>query len=265
MSSQTPTRHFTHIWREPWIYTHPKPPRPFRREMEDLLKYSTRMDALKQFLNEKNLRTLTRLKGHVISFGDHDMFGNLIADFECTAAELTKAIRSMLRVPRELTFVREDIYDSRAWCHLLLNDFVSFAGRIINPKRQRDYNGHRAPEFMPGLSFAIRNAVWDVNHSDFKVERRQKHYKQICVMYFHHAQLNSGFCETGDKECRRWVGEMEIPEGNKLKDIEPLLFAEVEKECARHYVRITPSWQARRLTGDPLTLGHDYNARIHVK
>lgn len=259
-----PKRHFTHIWREPWVYRHPTPPRSFRREMADLLKYSTRMDGLKAFLTEKNLRKLIKLRGSMLSFGDHDMFGNMILDFDCPEEQLRRAIVSMS--PKALTeplkFVREDIYDSRAWCHLLLSDFVNFTGKVATDKQ--NYNRLQPPEFMPEIHFGLRNFIWEVDRKCFKAERRQKKYKQVCVMTFTHPQLKKHFQE-GDGVPRRWVGEMEIPEGKKLKDIEPLLFEEVEKECAKHYVRVSPTWQERRLCcGEFLEFGKDYQAKIHI-
>jgi hypothetical protein len=196
----------------------------FAREVDELHKLSSRIDAWKLFLNSSTIRKLHKLKGHAIWFNRYEFFERMICEFDCSEKALREAICSMLRPKKRLDvrFHRNDIYDARAWCRLPLSCFIEVKGSEV-----------------PVIDFGVK-LPWVVTRDCFTLTHRLKRWFRFAEMTFNHPQLNPRF------EGRRWVADSRFPKEATRQEMTEALMADVKAKCAGHMVTIVDSIQSNK-------------------
>ena len=213
------------------------PNRKSSRGPSDLYRVSARCDAWKLFLQSKTIAKLKKISGSCIYFNKYEYFDKLICEFDCSEKKLKSVIKSLMRKDHEMPveFLREDIYDARAWATLPLDCFAEING--CNERSGKDRWSHEILKYdeMPVVQFGIK-LPWIVSRSCFTLTHRlikdgaRRHAKLI----FRHPQLRHNFDSTG-----RWAGERIYPRETTRKMMESDLFAKVKGELAKHLVTIS--------------------------
>lgn len=204
------------------------------RDTEDLYKVGARVDAWRSFLGPTTVKKLKRIKGNVVWFNKWEHFDKLICEFDCTEKQLRRVIESLLRPGHEVPdFLRNDIYDARAWASVPLNYFVeeaSFNPRAIKkPFHWEILEAHEVPLVQFGIELP-----WVVSRNCFSLAHRLKGDGRFAEMSFAHPQLDARF------ENRRFVADGIFRREATRKEMEEALFAKVEIECHRCLVTIQP-------------------------
>jgi len=205
----------------------------YAREMEDLFKVGIRCDAWRSFLSSETAAKLKKIKGHIIWFNRYEYFDKLICEFDCSEKRLRNVIKSLMRVghEKEIEFIRNDIYDARAWTRLPLSCFAEVDGCL--PRSGKDLWQCEVLEHneMPVILFGIK-LPWTVSRNCFALTHRLKHGKRHAEMTFSHPQLDYRF------DNKRWVAEKTFPKETNRKEMTEDLFAKAEDECTKHLVTI---------------------------
>lgn len=178
-----------------------------------------RCDAWRSFLHSENLAKLKRLKGHVLWFNQYEHFEKLIMEFDCTEAQLRRAIAKIVRPQfRDTAFVfkRADIYDARAWAYLPLNWFAEIDEREI-----------------PVVQFGLKLPV-SVSRRDFTLTHRLKDGGRFAEMTFSATWLDHRF------RGQRWCADGRFSKEATRAEMTASLFSRVEKQCRFHLVTINP-------------------------
>lgn len=209
------------------------PDTDFKRDTEDLYKTGARCDAWRSFLQSGTVKTLLKIKGRVIWFNRYEYFDRLICEFDCSEKRLIAVIKSLMRSEHgsPLEFVRNDIYDARAWTYLPLSCFAEIEGCGERSGKQHCGNGILKHNEMPFVQFGIKKP-WVVKRSCFTLTHRLRHNERFAVMTFNHRQLDFRF------KGKRWVGEKTFPSNATRSEMTDHLFKIVENECEKHMVTI---------------------------
>lgn len=201
-----------------------------------LYRFSARCDAWKIFLQSKTIAKLKKLKGSCIYFSKYEYFDKLICEFDCSETKLTNLIKSLMRKDHEspVDFLRDDIYDARAWASFPLNCFAELDG--CNERSGKDRWGSDILEYdeMPFVQFGIP-LPWVVARSCFTLAHKliENGARRYAKMTFKHPQLSYHFDAKG-----RWAGEKIYPRKATRKEMEQDLFSRMKNELTKHLVRI---------------------------
>ena len=200
------------------------------RGIEDLEIMGMRCDAWRDFLSSETAAMFKKLKGSIIWFNKYQYFDKLICELGCSEKTAIKTIESLMR-PGYIVlvdFVRNDIYDSRAWAEIPLICFADIQGN----ERSGDYFGYELHKNeMPVIQFGLKKK-WVVDMGCFKIKHRLKDGMRFAVMTFEHSQLDSRF------DGKRWVAEQMFPRETTKEEMTEALFAKVKAECVKHIVTI---------------------------
>lgn len=214
------------------------PNRDYQRGNNDLYLTGLRCDAWRTFLTSDTVRAFKRLKGQCIWFNRYEYFDKLIAEFDCTERSLRRVITARLLPEfqdRPIEFVRNDIYDARAWAHIPLNWFVDglapLSERDPNPGPRWQYEVLAANE-VPDVQLGIKKP-WAVSRDSFSLRHRLKNGSRFALMTFAHPQLDRRF------QGKRWVADGTFSREATRAVMFAHLFAEVAEKCGRHLVTIT--------------------------
>ena len=213
------------------------PNRKSSRGPTDLYRVGARCDAWKIFLQPKTIAKLKKISGSCIYFNQYKYFDKLICEFDCSEIRLRNAIFSLMRKDHELpvAFIREDIYDARAWASLPLDCFAELDG--CNERSGKDRWGYDILKYneMPVVQFGIK-LPWVVSRSCFTLTHKliENGERRRAKITFKHPQLRHNF----DSKKGRWAGEDIYPRETTRKEMEDDLFPRVQNELAKHLVTI---------------------------
>ena len=211
------------------------PHRENKRDPGDLNKVGARCDAWRSFLQSETVAKLKKMKGNCIWFNKYEYFDKLICEFDCSEKRLRSVIKSLMRkghgIPIE--FIRDDIYDARAWvklplCYFIEIDVLEYKERSGKDIWQSDILKHNE---MPIIYFGIK-LPWVVDSSCFTLTHRLKNGERYAEMIFRHPQLDRRF------DGKRWAADDTFPRETTRKEMTEYLFAKVKNECAKHLVNI---------------------------
>lgn len=210
------------------------PLRKYANDLDDLRTMGLRCDAWRDFLSSRTIRLLSRLKGYFCYFNRYEHFDRLIVEFDCPEDKLRAALVGLMKrdASQTVDFVRNDIYDSRAWAYIPLDRFVTVKGAKRRTTREFIWSGNDLKRNeVPLVQFGIK-LPWTVSRECFTLNHRLKHGQRFAVMTFKHPQLDRRF-----KDCR-WVADGTFPAETSRIEMERVLFAKVKAECARNLVTI---------------------------
>ena len=173
------------------------------RELSDLYKVGSRVDAWREFLLSEKIEVLRELGMSVCSFNQYSMFGHLIIMLDCTEEYAISGIRSIMRPEHEqvIEFHRESIHDLRAWAYLPLSCFADAQG-FNEWAKDRDIWQKDILKMnpMPYLQIGIKKD-WVVSPSCFTFSHKLKvdkeswpnEKKRFAQVSFNHPHLDRRF------------------------------------------------------------------------
>lgn len=214
----------------------------FVREISDLYKVGSRVDAWRAFLLSEKIEVLRGLGMSVCSFNQYAMFDNLIIMLGCPEESAISGMRSIMRPghEREIAFHRCSIYDLRAWAYLPLSCFAEAHG-FNEWAKDKDIWQRDILKFnpMPYLQVGIKKE-WVVSPDCFtfshkiKVDRKSWPYdkKRFAQVAFNHPRLD-----------RRFNGNQHVADGvftidKSIATIREELMAQAIEVCAKHAVTV---------------------------
>jgi len=224
-------------------------------ELEDLYKCGARCDAWRAFFQSRTLATLRKLKGHLIWFNRHEYFDRLICEFDCPEKKLRQTLEALvvsaltpkyiqrLRHPKgrpAITFLRDDLYDARAWCRIPLDHFIPIPSGGFTARTHDDsHSGYVLKHNeMPVLQFGLQ-LPWIVSRDCFTLTHRLKDGGRFAEMFFKHPQLNPRF------QGRRWVADQNFPRNTTGQHMEETLIALVQANAPKYLFAIVAGSAAR--------------------
>jgi hypothetical protein len=174
------------------------------RDLADLYKVGSRVDAWREFLLSKKVDILRGLGMSVCSFNQHSMFENLIIMLDCTEDEAIAGVKSIMRAEfdRDVEFRRLSIHDIRAWAQLPLSCFADAQG--FNDWTEWSDGGYQSDvlkfNLMPCFQIGIKKE-WIVSADCFsfshKIKVDKKHWpvekKRFAQISFNHPHLDRRF------------------------------------------------------------------------
>ena len=193
------------------------PDKEYAREIDDLYAMGAACDAWRLFLTSRSLTEFKRLKGYFGWFQQHDFFSKLNVECDCSEKRLRRVIydlRLFLFQVEPYKFLRNDIYDSRAWAVIPLRHFVEVDTRV-----------------EPMIHFGLR-LPWTVSASCFKMIRRTKRRKQLDTMVFIHPQIDGRFGG------QRWCADRVYVPGVPVAERFAALLDDVREQAAKYLVTI---------------------------
>ena len=212
----------------------------YTRELSDLYKVGSRVDAWREFLLSEKIDVLRRLGMSVCSFDKYSYFESLVIRLECNdEAEAINGLKSIMLAGRyhDVNFYRNSIHDKRAWAKLPLSCFAIAEGfndwsEFHNTPFQDDIlKFNQMPCFQIGIE-----KEWVVSPSDFTFSHKLKdsrssfgksRYAQIS---FNHPHLDRRF------QGNQHVASGEFPRARKIDEVKNELMAEAMVVCAKHSV-----------------------------
>jgi hypothetical protein len=203
------------------------------RATEDLFKLGARCDAWRIFFKSKAIASLKKINGHIIWFNRYEYFDKLICEFDCPQKQLISVLSRLMHPDHRvhIEFLRNDIYDARAWCYLPLSCFVNVEGFAKRTGIKHLQSEILEINEMPVVEFGIK-LPWTVTRDCFTLTHRIKGSARFAEMTFAHPQLDPRF-----NNCR-WVADGMFPRETERKEMEDVLFARVQAECSKHQVTI---------------------------
>lgn len=204
------------------------------RELSDLYKVGRRVDAWRDFFHSRTVDMLMRLDGAILWFNRWEYFDRLICEFDCSKEIAVETITGLMIAGHELPmdFIRNDIYDSRAWCNLPLDCFVDahgFSERTCDDIPQYEVLKYNQ---MPILQLGIKKVEWTVTLDCFTFSHKLKDGERFAQITFDHPQLRAHF------KGRRWCADGKFDRSATRKQMEDALFAKVITECQKYQVEI---------------------------
>lgn len=205
--------------------------RKYARELDELYKVGSRVDAWRGFFKSDPCKMLKKLSGDIIYFNKFEYFERLICELSCTEAKAIAEIKKVMLSEPEINFIRDDIYDSRAWCRLPLSCFVSTKG--FNERTERDMMQWDVLKYnqMPEVQLGI-NKEWVVSRGWFTFSHKIKNDERYAEISFYHPQLDSRF------KGHRWCAGGKFPRSSTRQEMEAALWEKVNVECKKHLVTI---------------------------
>lgn len=212
------------------------------REISDLYKVGSRVDAWREFLLSEKIEVLRSLKMSVCSFNQHSMFDSLIIMLDCTEESAVTGIRSIMRQDheQEIEFRRKSIHDMRAWAYLPLGCFADAQG-FGEWAKDKDIWQHDILKFNPMPYFQVGiNKEWVVSADCFsfahKIKVDKKHWpvekKRYAQISFNHPHLDRRF------EGNQHVSSGIFPVDRGITAIREELMAQAMALCAKQAVTV---------------------------
>ncbi len=212
------------------------------REISDLYRVGSRVDAWREFLLSEKIEVLRGLNMSVCSFNQYSMFDSLIIMLDCSEESAISGIRSILRpgYEQEIEFHRESIHDVRAWAYLPLSCFADaqgFSERNPDDKLwQHDIlKTNPMPQFQVGIKkewivsadcFAFSHKI-KVDKKSWPVEK-----KRFAQVSFNHPHLDRRFEEN------QHVSDGMFPVDRDIAVIREELMAQAMVVCAKQAVKV---------------------------
>jgi hypothetical protein len=212
------------------------------REISDLYRVGSRVDAWREFLLSEAIEVLRGLNMSVCSFNQYSMFDQLILMLDCSEESAIAGIRSIMRrgYEREFEFRRDSIFDERAWAYLPLSCFADAQGFNERDQDQKLWPSdilkiNPMPEFMVGI-----RKEWVVPASSFtfshKIKVDKKNWpvekKRFAQVAFDHLSLDRRF------EGNQHVSSGIFPVDRDIAAIREELMAQAMVVCAKHAVTV---------------------------
>lgn len=210
------------------------------REISDLYRVGSRVDAWREFLLSDKIEVLRALNMSVCSFNQYSMFDQLIIMLDCSEESAIAGIRAIMRqgYEQEFEFRRDSIFDERAWAYLPLSCFAAAQGFNERELGQKIWQMdilkvNPMPEFMVGI-----RKEWIVSLDSFtfshKIKVDKKHWpvekKRFAQVSFNDPCLDRRY------EGNQHVASGIFPVGRDIADIHEELMAEAMMVCAKHAV-----------------------------
>jgi len=210
------------------------PHRENQRDPGDFKKTCARCDAWREFLKSETIEKFKKIKGNAIWFNRYEYFDKLICEFDCSETKLRATIESLMRHDHRVSvvFVRNDIYDARAWAYLPLSCFSELSGCKNRGEKRIWQSDILTRNEIPVVQFGIK-LPWTVKRACFTLAHRLKADGRIAIMTFKHPQLDRRF------NGKRWAAERMFPRDTTRAEMTKALFVEIENECAKHLVTIS--------------------------
>lgn len=204
------------------------------RNLKELFTAGDRIDAWREFFQSETLAAIKAMKGAVISFNKHDYFNQLICMVDCNEDTAIETISTLMRPGYEkpVEFLRDDIFDARAWTFLPLSCFTEtkdFTECCVRDIWQKDMLGLNP---MPVLRFGIKKP-WVVSRELFTFSHKIKKGERYAQITFAHPQLDARF------DNNRMCAHGTFPKTATRQEMEDVLWPQVEKKCAENMVIIT--------------------------
>lgn len=212
------------------------------REISDLYRIGSRVDAWREFLLSEKIEVLRSLKMSVCSFNQYSMFDQLIIMLDCSEESAIAGIRSIMRrgYEQEFEFHRDSIFDERAWAYLPLQCFADaqeFSDRNPDDKLwQMDIlKINPMPQFMVGIkkewivpadSFTFSHKI-KVDKKNWPVEK-----KRFAQVSFNNPHLDRRF------EGNQHVASGVFPVDRDIPLIREALMAQAMDVCVKHTVTV---------------------------
>lgn len=214
------------------------------REISDLYRVGSRVDAWREFLLSEKIEVLRGLNMSVCSFNQYSMFDKLIIMLDCSEDAALSGIRSLMRQghEREFNFRRESIFDERAWAYLPLSCFANAQGfneRDQDPKLWESdiLKINPMPEFMVGIKkeWVVAANCFTFSHK-IKVDKKQwpEIKKRFAQVSFNHPHLDQRF------EGNQHVSSGIFPVDRDIASIKEELMEQAMLVCEKHAVTVTP-------------------------
>lgn len=213
------------------------------REISDLYKVGSRVDAWREFLLSEKIDVLKGLNMSVCSFNQHSMFDRLIIMLDCAESEAIAGLKSIMRQELEcgIEFRRRSIHDVRAWAYLPLSCFADAQG--FNDRSEWDNEGFQSDvlkfNLMPCFQIGI-NKEWIVSKDCFvfshKLKIDKKYHpsvrKRFAQISFNHPDLDQRF------EGNQHVSDGMFPVDRDIAAIREELMAQAMVVCAKQAVTV---------------------------
>lgn len=211
----------------------------YARELDDLYKVGSRVDAWRDFFKSASCGMLKKLSGDIIYFNKFEYFERLICELKCTEGKAIASIEKVTLSEPEINFLRDDIYDSRAWCRLPLSCFALTKG--FNERTERDLMQWDVLKYnqMPEVQLGI-NKAWTVSRGWFKFSHKIKNDERYAEISFNHPQLDKRF------KGRRWCADGKFPRSATRQEMEAVLWGKVNTECQKHLVTVEPFGESQQ-------------------
>lgn len=209
----------------------------YLRDLTDLYKVGSRVDAWRDFLLSEKIDVLRKLGMLVMSFNQHDLFNRLIIRLDCSEDEAIAGIRSVMRPghERDVSFFRRSIHDKTAWAYLPLSCFADAQG-FNEWDRDKEIWQSDILKFnqMPQLMVGVEKE-WNVDPSCFtfshKIRRKtysaRERYAQVS---FNHPHLDQRFKDN------QHVVSGTFPVDEEIKTIKNNLMELAMDVCAKQAV-----------------------------
>lgn len=212
------------------------------REISDLYKVGSRVDAWRDFLLSKKIDVLRSLKMSVCSFNQHSMFDQLIIMLDCPEQEAVIGIRSIMLAGCEtpVEFYRTSVHDVRAWASLPLSCFADAQG-FNEWDRDKKLWQSDILKFNPMPQFQIGvKKQWIVPADSFifshkiKVDKKSWPHekKRFAQVSFNHPHLDRRF------EGNQHISDGMFPVDRDIAAIREELMAQAMVVCAKHSVTV---------------------------
>lgn len=212
------------------------------REISDLYRVGSRVDAWREFLLSEKIEVLRSLGMSVCSFNQYSMFDSLVVMLDCTEESAVTGIRSIMRQghEQEIEFRRKSIHDMRAWAYLPLDCFADAQG-FNEWAKDKDIWQSDILKFNPMPYFQVGiNKKWVVSADCFtfshKIKVDKKHWpeakKRFAQVSFNHPHLDHRF------EGNQYVVDGTFPVDRDIAGIREELMALAMDVCAKHSVTV---------------------------
>jgi len=213
------------------------------REISDLYKVGSRVDAWREFLLSEKIEVLRSMGMSVCSFNQHSLFENLIIMLNCTEEVAVAGVESIMRPGFEchVEFHRQSIHDVRAWAKLPLDLFADAQG--FSEWKEWNEGGFQSDvlkfNLMPCFQIGIKKE-WVVSANCFtfshkiKVDKKSwpNEKKRFAQVAFNHPHLDRRF------EGNQHVSSGVFPVDRKIAVIREELMAQAMIVCAEQAVTV---------------------------
>jgi len=212
------------------------------REISDLYRVGSRVDAWREFLLTDKIEVLRGLGMSICSFNQYSMFDSLIIMLDCSENVAISGIRSIMMAghEQEIEFHRDSIYDLRAWAYFPLSCFADAQG--FNERNPDDKLWEKdilkvnpMPQFQIGIKkeWVVSANCFTFSHK-IKVDKKswpveKKRYAQVS---FNHPHVD-----------RRFEGNQHVVDGlfsvdREIAVIREGLMAQAMVVCTKHAVMV---------------------------
>jgi hypothetical protein len=212
------------------------------RDISDLYKVGSRVDAWRDFLLSEKIEVLRGLGMSVCSFNQYSMFDSLIIMLDCSEGSAISGILSIMRSgnEREIEFHRSSIHDVRAWAHFPLSCFADAQG-FNEWVRDKELYQSDILKFNPMPNFQVGiKKEWVVSADCFtfshkiKVDKKSWPYekKRFAQVSFNHPHLDRRF------EGNQHVSSGSFPVDRDIALVREDLMEQAMVVCSQHALTV---------------------------